>query len=112
MGNRYTDKTIFRNQNEEYDAIFEERDVSFIRHYGTSTMVVPTSKQRANLIRQRHIWTTGDKFYKLALKYYNDPQYWWVIALYNEAPTETHLRVGDVLIIPLPLNEVLRLTKA
>jgi len=108
MGNRYNNKTVFRNQSEEYENILEERQVPYIRQYGTPQMYVPTPAQRSELVRIQHIWKVGDRFYKLALKYYNDSQYWWVIALYNQKPTEAHLKNGDVLLIPLPLEDILR----
>ncbi len=53
-----------------------------------------------------YIWTTGDKFYKLAAEYYNDPKLWWIIAWYNNKPTEGHIKVGDAIYIPLPLDRV------
>lgn len=111
MGNRYDNRLVIRNEDESYDAILEERNVPFIRQFATSTMIVPTSEQRANLTRTRHIWKVGDRFYKLALTYYNDAQYWWVIALFNEKPTEAQISIGDVLEIPQPLNETLRIMR-
>jgi len=54
-----------------------------------------------------HIWKMGDRYYKLAHAYYNDPELWWVIARFNEKPTEAHLELGDVITIPLPIEKVL-----
>jgi len=108
MANRYNNKTVFRNQSEAYEKILEERQVPYIRQYGTAQVMVPDARQRADLIRVQHIWKVGDRFYKLALKHYNDAQYWWIIALYNQKPTEAHVNNGDVLLIPLPLDEVLQ----
>ena len=112
MGNRYDNRIIFKNEDESYRDILEERGVPFIRYYGTSRMLVPNARQRSDLTRIRHVWSAGDRFYKLAIRYYDDPQYWWVIALYNQLPTEANARIGDVVIIPLPLNNVLRVTKS
>jgi hypothetical protein len=111
MGNRYSNKTIFKNTNEIYEEIFENRDVPFIRQYGTPTLVVPTVSQIRTLTRIKHIWSVGDKFYKLAIKYYNSEQYWWVIALYNQQPTEASVRIGDLITIPLPLDTAIRYLK-
>ena len=111
MSNRYRDRIVFENRDESYELLLEERGVPYIRYYGTPRMLVPNVGQRAGLSRTRHIWAVGDRFYKLAIQYYDDPQYWWVIALYNQVPTEAHLRIGDLIIIPLPLNAVLRATK-
>jgi len=104
---RYDGRVIFKNQDESYAQIFEERQVPYIRHYGTARMLVPNVRQRMDLTRINHIWRVGDRFYKLAIKHYGSASYWWVIALYNQAPTESSLRVGDTLIVPLPLDRVL-----
>jgi hypothetical protein len=111
MGNRYSNKTIFKNTNEIYEEIFENRDVPYIRQYGTPILMTPSARERAGLTRIRHVWSVGDKFYKLAIKYYNNAQYWWVIALYNQVPTEASVAIGDVVVIPLPLDRVLRTLK-
>ena len=47
-----------------------------------------------------HIWSMGDRYFKLAYKYYGAYEHWWVIALVNNAPTEGHLEYGDVIKIP------------
>tara|TARA_B100000700_G_C14799726_1_gene739951 strand:- start:31 stop:378 length:348 start_codon:yes stop_codon:yes gene_type:complete len=47
-----------------------------------------------------YIWTRGDRFYKLAFDFYSEPEYWWIIALFNNAPTEQHLSIGEEIFIP------------
>ena len=32
---------------------------------------------------------------------------WWVLAWYNEKPTESHFEVGGVVLIPTPVEEVI-----
>jgi len=59
------------------------------------------------LSQVRHIWSTGDRFYKLAAKHYGNPEYWWVIAHYNQRPTEANMSLGDMIRIPLPLEKIL-----
>jgi len=107
MGARYDDKRDLENREEIYEEILEERGVKYIRQYGTANLTHPTPEERAKLERIGHIWKTGDRFYKLAYEYYGDPKYWWVIAWYNKKPTESHLKTGDVIKIPLPLYKAL-----
>ena len=109
MGNRYDDRTIYRNSNEIYESIFDARDVRFIRHFGTPRMNYPSPGQMGTLQTLQHIWKTGDRFYKLASDYYSSPEYWWVVAQFNKRPTEGHLVPGDVIYIPLPLQTILGL---
>ena len=44
----------------------------------------------------------------LAFDIYDDASLWWVIAKFNNKPTEGHLKLGDQVLIPLPLSQVLR----
>tara|TARA_Y100000310_G_scaffold11554_1_gene12100 strand:+ start:98 stop:436 length:339 start_codon:yes stop_codon:yes gene_type:complete len=107
MSNRYDDRKVYKNDNEIYDNLLERRDVKFIRQYGTPNMKYPTIAQLRELTRVQHVWRVGDRFYKLAARYYSAPEYWWVIAQYNKRPTESDLSAGDVIYIPLPLSIVL-----
>ncbi len=36
------------------------------------------------------------------------PRFWWVIAQFNQRPTEANCQVGDMIMIPMPLEAVLR----
>jgi|TARA_R110000851_G_scaffold285755_1_gene439506 nucleoid-associated protein YgaU len=79
-----------------------------IRQYSTPTNIRLTAAQRRTITEVGHIWKTGDRYYKLAERYYGRPQYWWAIALYNNKPTEGHVKLGDTIVIPLPLEKYLR----
>lgn len=99
------------NESIRHQDLRDVREVSWIRHYTTPIMTTLTPVQRASLVKTQHIWKTGDKFYKLASKYYGNPNYWWIIAWYNHAPTEAHVRPGRVLLVPLPLEKVISYVK-
>lgn len=66
-----------------------------------------TLEQRRQLDIIDHLWKRGDHFYKLAYSYYGDPTYWWVIASYNNKPTEAGLAFGTLVFVPTPLETVL-----
>ncbi len=104
---RYDGKREMENREDVYEELLEERGVPFIRQFGTANLSHPTPEERKNLQRIGHVWRVGDRFYKLAHQYYGDSKYWWVIAWYNKKPTESHLKIGDVIKIPLPLYKVL-----
>lgn len=107
MSDRYLKRRLLRNNMEAYAKLFEERDVKAITQYNTAIFNYPSAADIRELTSVQHIWHTGDRYYKLAAKYYGEPTYWWVIAFYNKAPTEAHLSLGDVIDIPLPLERVL-----
>jgi nucleoid-associated protein YgaU len=79
-----------------------------IKQYSTPRNVKLSAAQRRTITEVSHIWKTGDRYYKLAERYYGRPQYWWAIALYNNKPTEGHLRLGDTIQVPVPLEKYLR----
>ena len=98
-------RTSFVNAAKHYSDILHRKKINFIRQLTTPTFtpnVDPTSIRSV-----RHTWTTGDKYYKLAVTYYNDASLWWVIAWFNQRPTESHVKVGEVIQIPNPLDLVL-----
>ena len=79
-----------------------------VEQYSTPANVRLTAAQKRTITEVGHIWKTGDRYYKLAERYYGRPQYWWAIALYNNKPTEGHIKLGDTIRIPLPLEKYLR----
>tara|TARA_R110001583_G_scaffold51686_3_gene161183 strand:- start:893 stop:1231 length:339 start_codon:yes stop_codon:yes gene_type:complete len=106
--NRYRGQKTFNNSSETYEKVLDDKGLKFIRQYSTPTIQGLTKKQRARINTTDHIWKLGDKYYKLAAKYYGDQNYWWVIAQFNFAPTEAHLTPGMVLKIPTSLEQITR----
>ncbi len=78
-----------------------------IKQYDTPVFRHPTIEEIKTLNVVSHIWKTGDRYFKLADQYYDDPEMWWVIALYNQKPTEFQLKLGDIVFVPTPLESVL-----
>ncbi|SRR3990167_935779 len=109
MAGRYDNQVVSINDNENYKKIFRDRGVNFIRMFRTQVLKHPTTEEIADLDIIGHIWKTGDRFYKLAHEHYGDVDLWYVIAHYNQKPTEAHINVGDVIYIPFPLNKVLQI---
>tara|TARA_R110002020_G_scaffold179938_9_gene373728 strand:+ start:675 stop:1013 length:339 start_codon:yes stop_codon:yes gene_type:complete len=108
MSVRYGDRRIILNQDPLYDKFMEQRHKKSIRQYATATMTYPTARELRDIHRIRHIWKASDRYYKLAVQYYGDTQYWWIIAFFNLKPTEADLKVGDSINIPVPLESILR----
>ena len=107
MPTRYNKTRKLINDSEYYRSLIKSRDVKRIEQYATPVLNNPTVAQRASLRKTKHIWKYGDRFYKLAHQYYGDERFWWVIAWYNAAPTEAHLKTGTVISIPLNIEKVL-----
>jgi hypothetical protein len=110
---RYKFTPIINNNIEFYEFLRKNRQVKTnIVHYGTPVMHNPSAAERATIKTAQHMWTFGDRFYKLAAQYYGQPEYWWVIAWYNGYPTEVTVRKGHMLAIPLDLEEALVILRA
>ena len=105
--NRYTYRRLFRNRLTRYQEQLKARNVNHIDQYGTPNMTYPNSSELRKLTLIKHIWKQGDRYYKLAHRYYGDKKLWWLIAWYNKAPTESHLRFGRKISIPMPLVSAL-----
>ena len=78
--------------------------------YNTFNKLKKLSNDEKSLIIQiPHIWKSGDRYYKLAFEHYGNSSYWWIIAYFNNKPTESLIHVGDTIMIPKPLNVMITL---
>tara|TARA_Y100000296_G_C5030354_1_gene184507 strand:+ start:133 stop:471 length:339 start_codon:yes stop_codon:yes gene_type:complete len=109
MASRYETKPIVYNATDQHRSVLEKKQKPFINQYPTPTLKTLTVKQTKLLHVSNHMWILGDRFYKLAYEHYGDSEYWWIIAWFNQTPTEHHVGFGDIIRIPKPLDRVLQL---
>ena len=114
MKNRYFQREVIRNDDENYKREFldNKRDAKVLNHYDTPVFRYPDTDEIAQLQIIEVIWDSKARLFNLANKYYNDPSLWWVIALFNQKPTEAHFVLGETVYIHLPLEQVLRIMRA
>ena len=105
--NRYSKISLLINNNELYKNFFQDRYVKQINQYATIEYKYPSEEQLNSLEFDNYIWKIGDKYWKLAQKYYNDPTYWWVIGFINKKPIDSDVQVGDVIYVPLDIESVI-----
>ena len=105
---RYSNLRILTNNSDYYAHLRKTRNLKVMRHYETPRLRNPTTIQRAGMTTVTHVWSYGDRFYKMAHKYYADANYWWVIAWYNGVPTEAEIYTGNLIEIPVDLQQALR----
>jgi len=106
IGSRYIPRRIYSTKNDLYAEDLEKRGLKYIRYYETPLLKNPTSHELRDIDEFGHVWKLGDRYYKLAHEYYGDSEFWWIIAWYNNKPTEAHLKIGDVVKIPTPLWKI------
>ena len=95
MHSRYTFRPLVINRSEAFREWFDRRKINFVRQYSTPKMGYPSAEDIADLTTIGHIWTLGDRFYKLAHQHYGN--------------SEAQVTLGDVIDIPLPIERVLRM---
>jgi len=111
MVSRYTGKRVIVNDAEEYKEFMRRRGVKFIQQHSFNKMSQPDVEDLDRLEVVGHIWKIGDRLYKLAYEHYGDVSLWWVIAWFNQIPTEAHIELGDVIDIPHPIDDVLKIAR-
>lgn len=106
---RYRKSSIFFNSDPDFRKAFKKRygKLDELKQLETLHLNYPSFQQISNFDYANHIWTLGDRYYKLAYEYYGSSEYWWVIAWFNKKPTEQHLNLGDLVKVPMPLADVL-----
>ena len=104
---RYDTDDVLLNDNGKYKNLLDKRGVTKIYHYATPSIKNLAPIEYSQIKTIPHIWTIGDKYFKLAHKYYQDPTLWWVIGWFNQKPTDAHVFEGDPIYIPIPIEDAL-----
>lgn len=107
MPYRNQEREIFINDDKLYSKLLKDRGLKSIKHYGKLKLNSLDQEALSELTILDHVWKTGDKYYKLATRYYGDQEYWWVIAWFNKKPIDNFCKVGDIIHVPTPIEEVL-----
>jgi hypothetical protein len=105
---RYNGRAIFKTSNSLYWDDLKKRGLKYFRFYETPRFEEPSPFDLAEIEDIGHLWSLGDRYFKLAHQYYGDSELWWIIAWYNQKPTEAHVKIGEVINVPTPLWKVRR----
>jgi len=104
---RYRKRTIATNDTLRDDDIFEKRGVEIVEQYTTPKLSNPSQKELNSISYTEHYYVAGQRMFKLAQQYYGDQQYWYIIARFNNKPTEAQIEDGEILKIPTNLQQAL-----
>lgn len=95
---------LFVTKFDMFKQISERRNMEAIE-FSSNLRFNPIPESVKSLLSYyEHEWKRGDKFYKLADLYYGDVDYWWVIPLFNNKPTEFHFKAGDKILVPVEID--------
>tara|TARA_R110000824_G_scaffold3130_1_gene14465 strand:- start:7516 stop:7872 length:357 start_codon:yes stop_codon:yes gene_type:complete len=104
---RYDGREFMINDDAGYQKVFfDDRDIKQIMQYKTARFSFPTDEEMGGISFYTKAWAATDKLYNLAAQTYGDPQLWWVIAWFNQKPTEAHFRTGDIIYVPLNAEQI------
>jgi len=110
---RYSTRSMIINDSEQYqsDDLLENRGVKEIVQFDTPKFKRLTREEYNSVKYFRYYWKNGDRFWRLADKFYGDRTKWWVIAAFNFTPTEADMEEGQEIRIPKNLSTVIGLFK-
>tara|TARA_R100001443_G_C3301331_1_gene165360 strand:- start:380 stop:733 length:354 start_codon:yes stop_codon:yes gene_type:complete len=98
---RYGLRGVVENKAGQYSNLFKRRGLKKITHYAAPKFYHLTDEQLQNIRVEPVIWRLGSRFYKIADEEYGDPNLWWIIAFYNRKPTDFHVKLGELIFVPL-----------
>ena len=106
MLNRFRDLIVVDSKLREN--IFDRKMADKITQTTRIRLNEPTDQELKNeLSYVEKIFSIGDKMYKYAYEEYGSTEYWWIIAWFNNKPTDTHCKIGDIIYVPTPLDKAI-----
>ena len=104
---RYNTRGLMVNDNDGYkETFFEKRDIQRLTQYETARFYYPTYEERTGMALATLVWSSTSKLYNLADQYYGQVKLWWIIAWFNQKPTEAHFKTGDIFYVPTDITQV------
>ena len=106
---RYNKIREIQNFDTDYKKVFSSRYglSDFLLHKKRLGLKYPDNEKMSSLIFTYETWQVGSRLHKLSEKHYKTPYYWWVIGFYNKKPIDANYSVGDVLVVPVSLEEAI-----
>ena len=109
MSNRYNFTNVFINSDEKYSDLLLNKKLNNIKQYETFNYGNLKDFELYGLDTILHTVSPSEKIYNISSKYYNSPDYGWLICYTNKISSELELKVNDTLIIYYPLETLLEL---
>ena len=104
---RYKRRKIVFNDVYKEEEIFDNRGVEKIDQFTTPKFKNPPEDQVDSIDYFLYNFKQGDRFFKLAQRFFNDPNLWYLIATFNRKPTEAHVKPGEKIKIPTNIAQAI-----
>ena len=97
---KYNNSVRSVNDTDLYKQVLEDRGVKKLTQTRTQYF---KNIDKSKIQSTQYVWKKSDNLFKLANRFYNNRNLWWIIAHFNEKPTDAHFEIGEVIYIP-PAN--------
>lgn len=109
MSNRYNKTQKILNNSQQYQDLFNIKKVTSIVQYSSFDFKNLKDISNSDVDNLIHIIQPYEKLFMISQKYYNTPDYGWLICRTNKISNELLLIPGFPLTIYFPLDRVLEL---
>jgi hypothetical protein len=109
MSTRYSQIVVKTNTEEIYEDLLLRKNLKSLVQYETFNFNQLQNISDLGLTAITHRVQPFEKLFMISQKYYDSPEYGWLICYTNKLANETKIKAGDVLTIYLPLSGLLRL---
>ncbi len=94
---KYRNRDTAINESSIFQDILDRRGVKKISQLRTMPF---SGLDISSILVSEYIWTTKDSLHRVSQTFYGTYEYWWVIAMVNQKPTDAHYKNGDIIYIP------------
>lgn len=108
---RFTSAEKLTNNSEQYEDILKQKNIKSLVQYKTFKFNNLKNLDSYNLDSIIHSVQPYEKLYQISQKYYDSPEYGWLILYTNKISNELDMTEGTVLRIYFPLNVLLGLLR-
>jgi hypothetical protein len=109
MSNRYSNTQKIVNNSSKYKDYFKSRNLKNVTQYSTFSFGLLQTIQDSGIPYTFHTVQPFEKLFMISQRYYNSPEYGWLICYLNQIPNELEIYDGMALRIYYPLDNILRL---
>ena len=104
---RYDSHRLLDNALFYYKKQLDARNTRLIQHYRPNTKISLSEEFLDSRLYYQEVWQQQTKLYKLSEKYYGTTEHWWIIGLVNYKPTDVEWANGDLIRVPVDINEII-----
>lgn len=107
--NRYKNQQNIINSSQYYKEVLENKKLNVITHKQVYNFEILKSNLLSPFVSKTlYIWQEKDKLYTVSNKFYQNPEYGWLILFTNQIQSEIELKSGYPINIFYPIDNILK----